>query len=424
MKILVLSNFYPPEVLGGFELACAQAVEALRRRGHEVLVVTAAARGYCPPEPHVRRAFSIADIWNLDAMARRPAVVQRLMDAESRLISSFNVRALAEAVDAFRPDVAYVHNLTGLGGLGLMAALGHLGVPWVWQLGDSVPSYCCSLWGEVMPALAERFGAEIRGTFIAVSSRLVAEIEGLGVPLRGRVELLPYWIDGRPGPVPRRSVRNGPLRVVSAGRLTPYKGVDVLIEAAGLVRRSRWSVEIDFYGAVSDVDPNHYPALLQQHGVEDRVRFLGPLDHASLIGRYGDYEAFAFPTWEREPFGIGPIEAAAHGGCLPIISRSCGLAEWLVHGVHCLKVEPTAQDLARAFLDLLEWRIDPGPIAGRARSATWRDFHVDALAPRIEALLADAASSASPSASGSPDEVVRLARLAEGLAQSIIAEAA
>jgi glycosyltransferase involved in cell wall biosynthesis len=424
MKILVLSNFYPPEVVGGYELACAQAVEALRRVGHEVLVLTAAARGYAGPEPHVRRAFSITDIWNLESMARRPAVAQRLMDAESRLINAFNVRALAEAVDAFRPDVAYVHNLTGLGGLGLMAALGHLGVPWAWQLGDSVPSYCCSLWGQVVPALAERFGAEVRGTFIAVSSRLVEEIEGLGVPLNGRVELLPYWIDGEPGPVPRRRVRNGPLRVVSAGRLTPYKGIDVLIEAAGLVRRENWSVEIDFFGAVADVDQNHYPALLQEHGVEDRVRFLGPKDHAGLINRYRDYEVFAFPTWEREPFGIGPIEAAAHGGCLPIISRSCGLAEWLVHGVHCLKVEPTAQDLARAFLDLLEWRIDPCPIAERARASIWRDFHIDAIAPRIESLLLDASSSSRGIRPGSPDEVVRLARLAEGLAQTMIAEAA
>ena len=363
MKILVLSNFYPPEVVGGYELACAQAVEALRRLGHEVLVLTAAGRGFVEPQDGVRRIFSLTDIWNQYAMAKRPAAVQRLMDVQSRLINTFNVQMLSECVSTFQPDVAYVHNLTGLGGLGLMAALKHLGVPWVWQLGDSVPSYCCSVWGKVVPALGERFGAELQGTFIAVSSRLVEEIEGLGVPLNGRVEILPYWFDGEPKAIPDRSVRNGPLRVVSAGRLTPYKGVDVLIEAAGIIKRSRWSVEIDFIGAVADVDENYYPALVQRHDVEDRVRFLGPMDHRSLIARYPDYEAFAFPTWEREPFGIGPIEAAAHGGCLPIIAQSCGLAEWLVHGVHCLKVAPTAEELARVFLDLLEWRIDARAIA-------------------------------------------------------------
>ena len=424
MKILVLSNFYPPEVVGGYELACAQAVEALRRRGHDVLVLTASARGHAPPRGHVRRGFRLADIWNLDAMSRRPAVVQRLMDAESRLINAFNVGVLADAIETFRPDVAYVHNLTGLGGLGLMLALGHLGVPWAWQLGDSVPSYCCGLWGEVVPALAERFGAQVRGTFITVSTRLIEEIRGAGVPLNGRVEMLPYWVDGTPALLPERRVRDGPLRVVSAGRLTPYKGVDLLIEAAAIVRDTRWSVEIDFFGAVADVDENHYPALLHRHGVMDRVRFLGPLDHAALLARYRDYEAFAFPTWSREPFGIGPIEASAHGGCLPIIARNCGLAEWLVHGVHCLKVEPTAEGLARCFLELLDGRVDPRPIADRARAMTWRDLHIEAIVPQIETLLRDAADSPSEAPLGTPAEAVRLARLAEGLTQAMIAEAA
>jgi glycosyltransferase involved in cell wall biosynthesis len=346
------------------------------------------------------------------------------MDVQSRLINAANVQVLADAVARFRPDVAYVHNLTGLGGLGLMAALNHLGVPWAWQLGDSVPSYCCSVWGKVVPALAERFGAEMRGTFIAVSTRLVEEIEGLGVPLNGRVELLPYWIDGQPAPLPRRSVRNGPLKVVSAGRLTPYKGIDLLIEAVGLVREQGWSVELDLIGAIADVDENHYPALVQQHGVDDRVRFLGPLDHRELIARYRDYEIFAFPTWEREPFGIGPIEAAAHGGCLPVISQSCGLAEWLVHGVHGLKVAPNAASLAQVFLDVLERRIDSAAISERARASTWRDFHVDVLAPRLEQLLADAAHTAPSSSPGTPADAVRLARLAEGLAESLVAEAA
>lgn len=424
MKILVLSNFYPPEVLGGYELACAQAVDALRRLGHDVLVLTTAAREFAESKDHVQRCLALTDIWNQHAMARRPGVIQREMDVQSRLVNAFNVQVLADAVAGFKPDVAYVHNLTGLGGLGLMAALGHLGVPWAWQLGDSVPSYCCSIWGKVIPELASRFGEQVRGTFIAVSSRLVEEIEGLGVPLNGRVEILPYWIDGEPAPVHRSRVRNGPLKVVSAGRLTPYKGIDLLIEAVGIVRRGGWSVELDLIGTVADVDENHYPSLVQHHGVEDRVRFLGSLEHAELISRYREYEAFAFPTWEREPFGIGPIEAAAHGGCLPILSRSCGLAEWLVHGVHCLKVEPTAGDLARVFLDLLERRVDGRPIAERARASTWRDFHIKTIAPRIASLLADAIEESPASPGGSASEAVRLARLAEGLARSLVAEAA
>src|SRR5437660_9548486 len=41
MRIAVLSNLYPPLVLGGYEVGAAQVVAELRRRGHEVLVLSA-----------------------------------------------------------------------------------------------------------------------------------------------------------------------------------------------------------------------------------------------------------------------------------------------------------------------------------------------------------------------------------------------
>ena len=44
MKILVLSNLYPPDFIGGYELGCRQVSDALRGRGHEVLVLTSAPR--------------------------------------------------------------------------------------------------------------------------------------------------------------------------------------------------------------------------------------------------------------------------------------------------------------------------------------------------------------------------------------------
>jgi glycogen(starch) synthase len=40
MKILVLTNLYPPHYVGGYELRCAAITEALRQHGHEVNVLT------------------------------------------------------------------------------------------------------------------------------------------------------------------------------------------------------------------------------------------------------------------------------------------------------------------------------------------------------------------------------------------------
>ena len=40
MRLLFLSNFYPPHQLGGYEELCAEVAQGLRARGHTVAVLT------------------------------------------------------------------------------------------------------------------------------------------------------------------------------------------------------------------------------------------------------------------------------------------------------------------------------------------------------------------------------------------------
>jgi glycogen synthase len=44
MRILIVSNLYPPHYVGGYELRCSQLVEYLHQAGHEVRVLTSTYR--------------------------------------------------------------------------------------------------------------------------------------------------------------------------------------------------------------------------------------------------------------------------------------------------------------------------------------------------------------------------------------------
>ncbi len=44
MRILVLTNMYPPHAYGGYEQCCRDVVERWRAAGHEVLVLTSTVR--------------------------------------------------------------------------------------------------------------------------------------------------------------------------------------------------------------------------------------------------------------------------------------------------------------------------------------------------------------------------------------------
>lgn len=420
MKVLALSNLYPPDFIGGYELACAHIVEALAARGHAVRVLTCAPRQPVPHDPRVARTFRLADIYDAYTMQRLGEPGRRQRQIEAHLISASNVHAMIRELEDFAPDVVYVCNLIGLGGLGLMAALQFLKVPWVWQLGDSVPAVLCSRWNGVVPALAREFEEQIQGTYVLVSRRVAREIEEAGLRLRGRIEYLPNWICGE-RPAPRATFyQGGHLRIVSAGVISrhTHKGMDIIIQAAAELRaQGRDNFSVDLYGRIGD---HSFQAEIQRLGLERHVTLKGVLPQTELIERFGSYDLFAFPTWDREPFGMAPLEALSRG-CVPVMSQVCGISEWLVDGVHCLKAERSARAFAAVWADVLDGRIALEPLARRGVAAAWRDFHVEVVLDRIESLLSEAATRDRTGA-GDPSEAYRLALLAEKLSQLLVVE--
>ena len=101
--------------------------------------------------------------------------------------------------------------LVGVGGLGLMACLQHLRVPWVWHLMDDVPLMLCRSHGRLVPAFAREFSRQLRGRYLACSQQLVDEIEAGGVALNGKVEVVPNWVDGPDRPRPAGYLDGGAL---------------------------------------------------------------------------------------------------------------------------------------------------------------------------------------------------------------------
>jgi len=422
VKILALSNLYPPDVLGGYEIGCKQAVDGLRARGHEVRVLTTTPRSpiATAAEPGVARRLQLNDLWYNATRPRSHPAVDKVWDVDANWFSAHNTHALIREVDDFRPDVVYVWMILGVGGLGLMGCLQYLKVPWVWHLMDEVPAQLCGTNWRVLPPLARAFDRFISGRYIACSRAMVARIEAKGIRLAGEVEILPNWVVGdRP---PRRDdpYRPGarPLRIVSAGRITRQKGVGLLVEAARLLRAEGVDdFTIDVYGPVIDPEiPDHARSL----GLGGHLRFLGVLPQDRLADEFSRADLFAFPTEEREPFGFAPLEAASRG-CVPLIAQVCGIGEWLVHGVHCLKAPRSARAFAATIAAVARGEVDLGPIGRRASSVVHRDFHRDAVLPRIERVLARASRSPRDGG-GTPDEAYRMALVAERLAHAIVQE--
>jgi glycosyltransferase involved in cell wall biosynthesis len=408
MKILVLSNLYPPHQMGGYERRCAIVVEGLRRKGHDVRVLTSSrgCRGRTV-EGDVHRAlgfFPGGGPWGLPLGGR---LRLELRD------NAYLRRLLAR----FRPDV--VHVWQGLNiAPSLIAAVRRSGVPVLFDISD----YWIQLYnrGPIPPdAWVEFWKRDARRLFLrlpkrlarrALSSRIALGHEPIAPgrcyftsrALRDEYAAAGHIVEDAPvihcgieagGFAPREERRRGgPFRLLCLGRMIPEKGLHTAVEAAGILRRRGLDVTLDLYGF--ETDPGYAGRLRRQAaalGVGGAVRFMGFAPEGEMAGIFRRHDAFLFPSEWKEPFAVAPLEAFAAG--LPVVGTAMGgSAELFADGENSL-VFPAgdAAALAEAVERLMR---EPGlaeRLARAARALVERAFTVRGMVDRIEEALAGAA---------------------------------
>jgi glycosyltransferase involved in cell wall biosynthesis len=122
--------------------------------------------------------------------------------------------------------------------------------------------------------------------------------------------------------LPRTRKPGKPLRCVFLGRLVPYKGADMLLEAAAPLLRSG-TITLDILG-----DGPQMPQLrefVRAHGLENAVRLPGWVPHTQVQDYLAPCDLFTFPSI-REFGGAVVLEAMALG-LVPVVVNYGGPAE-------------------------------------------------------------------------------------------------
>lgn len=151
---------------------------------------------------------------------------------------------------------------------------------------------------------------------------------------RATLEQMPIWcrnkciyipenaIDPARFPKPTPKPPPTPLRVVFLGRLVPYKGADMLIEAtAPLVHDGKVVVEIIGDGP----EMARLRLLSTEKGIEHGVTFTGWIPHDQVHQRLSRAHVFGFPSIRE--FGGGAVLEAMACGVVPIVIDYAGPGE-------------------------------------------------------------------------------------------------
>ena len=403
MKILVLSNLYPPHAIGGYEERCRQIIDRLRSRGHDLRVLTSThgVEGE-RTEGHIHRRLHIHGFFGQPWLP-----IQKLYGLEAR-----NHAVLREELDAFEPDVVHVWNLGGIS-KGLTLQLQACGRPVVYDVSDHwiARSLKADVWlrwwnGDSGGAPARLLRSVLNGFglaaliktkapfapwpevgfkhiyFCSEALKRITEAKGYKV---GHAQVIYCGIETEK--FQRRSDGSRFTRLLYVGRLSEDKDPLTAIRA---LKRLPAHFILALYGR-GDAE---YTQKLQ-----DEARELGPrvefktAGAAEMAGVYADYDALLFTSAWEEPFALTPLEAMA--ARLPVIGTlEGGSRELIRHGENALAFRTgDPADLAAQILQMETSPVLRRSMVATAYSETLERYDLEIITTQIETTLTRALNS-------------------------------
>lgn len=214
---------------------------------------------------------------------------------------------------------------------------------------------------------------------IVCSSYMAGELgRYFDVPL-DKVILIPNGVDVTPlQSCPEERVRElkarhapeGEKLLFYIGRITPEKGVQVLLQALPFMRERYPKLRL----LVAGRNSGQMQPLVDELGIGEAVDLLGFIDSETRDCLYRTVDAAIFPSL-YEPFGIVALEAMA-AGCNVIASNVGGLGEVVDHRRTGLTVRPNdAQSLAWAVDQLFSDPVLAEAMRVRASQEVTRSYN-------------------------------------------------
>jgi len=422
VKILVLTNLYPPHHAGTYDLRCQTQTDALRLRGHTMHVLTS-KHGMINEQRggEIDRRLDLNGVYE-----HRPITRFR----ELRAHEIHNHEVLRETIAAFQPDLIHVYSLHGLP-KSFVFTLRNSRLPTVYDVADSwisegIRDDAWLRWWNKPGLAPTRLFAELFGrrnsldrvaptrmikgydripplyanpTSIkpgAISAFRFDRIYFCSQALKQAAEQVGFKVNhaeviypGIPtqsfvGEVRPPSIPTAKLLIVT--HLDERSGALTALKAMHILREDKVNVTLSIFGR----GDTSYIAQLRSYAAQNQlpVEFLSMSNiNKDLPAVYRKHDLLLHTTEWNEPYSLTPLEAMASG--LPVIGTAAGGAgEMFRHGDIALTYMPGDEaELAARIQQLVQQAELRYKIAENAQQEVLAKYNETAVADRIENYL-------------------------------------
>ena len=360
MRIVIVTNEYPPDKIAGTALATDALARKLRERNYEVMVTVVRSSPKASKKNTNRdhlRIFNINPVKGVGWLARLFYVFTQTR--------------------RFRPDLIQGQALS----CGLFASITGrlLKIPSI-TYAQGQDFYQARKWQKVTEL---KFSCLLSDAVAAVSDNLRRRLE-TEYRLRG-VHKIPHGFEARIDDRFKKNLEEksfmeseGPI-VICVGRLESIKGQDNLLKAWPIVSDHHPGAALWLVGDGSL--KNDLQQMSQDLGIDNSVTFWGNLDHPKVMAIMDAADLLALPS-RSEAFGIVLLEAMSRG--LPIVATAVdGVREVLpVIG----DVYPVAASDPELLSNAIQRALEEDRKPSRKNRAWVEQFSSDKIADRFEKL--------------------------------------
>lgn len=354
MRICLISNLYPPTIMGGAELyveKIAQKLAAIPE--NQVIVIAANQKFSWQPKIEEKNNIKIYRPWplNLYSLTTKKQyhiflkMLWHLIDLWHPLVY-WQVKKILKKE---KPDLVHTHNLAGFSfsvfnavksldlklihtchDYYLLCPYANLVCPLTHWRFKKIPPFFCRWYRRITRNILKN-----KVNVVLTPSKFVMETHlKNGFFANSQQIILPLGIEKNLIPNPEQKKQNNSLNILSVTQLTQAKGVNILIEAVKNLSLKIPTLNLRIVGTGAE-----RKKLEQLAGNNKNIFFLGQLSHDEVQKKYQEAEIIIIPSLAPETFSLVMFEAMT-AGKLVIASRIGALAEHIKDGENGFLFEP------------------------------------------------------------------------------------
>jgi glycosyltransferase involved in cell wall biosynthesis len=311
MKICLISNLYPPNVLGGAEVSVKKVSEELVKKGHEVIVITTP---FSENDVEIINGVKIYQVkpLNLYEIYHHPnqSMLLKPLWHIIDLWNPYDERIIENILKTENPDVVHIHNFKGLS-LSSFAPAKSLKIPLVFTAHDyslvcmranllnssgeicKNPSALCKIYNQIQKHLAKNKV----DLLISPSQFVINKLKSNGLFKDVKSKKIPLGIELKDNEKFEKDYSQ--TNILYVGNLGEHKGVHILLKAFRKIENMNIRLDIVGKGLCSE-------KLKSMSENDNRIKFHDFLEGKELIKMYQQANLTVVPSiwYDNSPMVI------------------------------------------------------------------------------------------------------------------------